>query len=102
MTVFVPNRRFPGEWAHSVDARRLAADTADEALRHAKAHAPVRTGAYRASFRADVVETTDGWAGVVASDDEAAPFIEYGTSDTPPFATLRRALEATGARRKAP
>lgn len=97
--IFIPDPDFPQEWAESEDARRLAEDYAEAGLRHAKSIAPVRTGAYRNSLRAEVSETSTGWVGMILSDDPAAPFIEFGTERTPTFATLRRALESTGARR---
>jgi hypothetical protein len=55
----------------------------------AKATAPVLTGAYRNSLEKRVV----GLDGIVFSDIEYAPYLEFGTSDTPTFATLRRASE---------
>jgi hypothetical protein len=60
------------------------------AAEEAKRIAPVLTGSYRDSIRAEVVE---GKAKVIA-DDMAAGFIEFGTEDTPTFAPLRRAAEA--------
>lgn len=72
---------------------------AEAAAREAQRLAPVDTGEYRASIR--VVDSADG-VRVVANDDKAT-FIEFGTSDTPAFAPLRRGTEAaglhTGARR---
>lgn len=99
-TIFIPDRGFPDEWARSKDARKLAQEYAEVGLRHAKANAPVRSGEYRNSLRAEVSETSTGWAGMILSDDRKAPFLEFGTEDTPTFATLRRALEATGAQRR--
>lgn len=96
MIVFVPNPSFPQEWARSDDARRLAEDRARAGLRHAQSIAPVRTGEYRASLAARAVLTDEGWVGLIYSDAAHAPFLEWGTSDTPTFATLRRALEASG------
>jgi len=55
----------------------------------AKATAPVLTGAYRNSLTTRVA----GIDGIVYSDLDYAPFLEFGTSDTPTFATLRRASE---------
>jgi hypothetical protein len=63
-------------------------------LELAKAIAPVDTGAYRDSIEADVDFGGPGGEirGVMFSDIRYAPYLEFGTSDTPTFATLRRAL----------
>jgi len=64
---------------------------ADEMVEEAKSIAPVDTGAFQASIHAEV----DGLTAAVGSDIEYAVYLEFGTSDTPTFATLRRASEAT-------
>lgn len=70
----------------------VAEDVADRA----QSIAPVLTGAYRDSIHAESGIEGGTARGRVVADDEAAPYIEFGTSDTPTFATLRRALEGTG------
>lgn len=55
----------------------------------AKSIAPVLTGSYQDSIQTRVA----GLDGIVFSDIEYAPFLEFGTSDTPTFATLRQASE---------
>jgi hypothetical protein len=61
----------------------------DQVLGAAKALAPVATGAYRASLQSD----KNGLNAAVFSDIRYAMYLEFGTSDTPTFATLRRASE---------
>lgn len=63
--------------------------TAEQIAEEARAIAPVATGAYRDSIHVEQEETA---AGVVA-DVPYAVFVEFGTSDTPAFAPLRRAAE---------
>ena len=80
----------------AIDAYSLIVGTAGVELMtgkiedEAKATAPVLTGAYRDSLATRVV----GLDGIVYSDIEYAPYLEFGTSDTPTFATLRRASES--------
>jgi len=56
----------------------------------ARAIAPVRTGAFQDSIQSEVI----GTHGRVWSDIRYAAYLEFGTSDTPTFATLRRATDA--------
>jgi pectin methylesterase-like acyl-CoA thioesterase len=58
----------------------------------ARATAPVATGKYRDSIH--VIEDGDGI--ILVADDEKAHYIEFGTEDTPAFATLRKAAESAG------
>ena len=51
-------------------------------------------GQFRDSIHGDVVIEGGRPVGRVFSDDPAAPYIIFGTSDTPPHDTLRRAVEA--------
>lgn len=61
----------------------------DQVAHAAQALAPVLTGAYRNSIQTD----KNGINGAVYSDIRYAVYLEFGTSDTPTFATLRRASE---------
>jgi len=61
----------------------------DQIYEAALADAPVDTGAYRDSLFMD-----GGLEPTVGSDIRYAGYLEFGTSDTPVFATLRRASEA--------
>lgn len=94
MSRFVPNPRFESEAKRSAEMKAAMKRGAQAAADEARRMAPVDTGEYRASIR--VVETADG-ARVVADDDKAT-YIEFGTSDTPAFAPLRRGTEAAGLR----
>lgn len=62
----------------------------------AKAIAPVRTGTYRDSIRAMEAEGGNPGEWVVVSTDPKSVYLEYGTNDTPTFATLRRAAQGEG------
>lgn len=72
--------------------RRFMADKAQELENEAKAIAPVATGAFQDSLRGGVELGDDGWKAVLSTDSPYWPYLEFGTSDTPIFATLRRAL----------
>jgi hypothetical protein len=69
---------------------------AQEIEERAKSLAPVETGRYRDSIRAEADIEGGTAVGRVSSDVPYAVYIEYGTSDTPVFAPLRRALGSTG------
>lgn len=60
----------------------------NQILDAAIAIAPIATGAYQSSLAVD-----EGLEPIVYSDIRYAPYLEFGTSDTPVFATLRRASE---------
>lgn len=64
---------------------------ADQMVDEAKSIAPVDTGRFQDSIHAEI----DGTEAAVGSDVEYAVYLEFGTSDTPTFATLRRASEST-------
>lgn len=91
--IYRPNPRFEQAFRHSDEARAYALTKAEEAARHARGIAPVASGEYRASITADVEETLDGWAGLVIAGAPHSVYVEFGTEDTPTFATLRRAGE---------
>ena len=74
--------------ATTAGRRRLAGKIADAAA----ASAPVESGKFAASIHA----VTAGDDVAVVSSDEAAPHIEYGTSDTPPHATISNAARRYG------
>lgn len=63
----------------------------------AKSIAPIDTGAFQGSITGEVVYEGGLIRGRLSSDIAYAPYLEYGTSDTPTFATLRRALGMRGA-----
>ncbi len=93
VTLYKPNADFDKAFAHSEEARDYALRKAREAAQYARESAPVATGAYRDSIEAVVVEEDDGWKGKVIADVPYAVYLEFGTEDTPTFATLRRAGE---------
>jgi hypothetical protein len=74
---------------------------AEAAAAEARAIAPVGQdpdpdpGEFRDSIEGSVGEKDGVIVGRVSSDDPAAPYIIFGTSDTPPHDTLLRAVETT-------
>ena len=66
----------------------------DEKVQIAKAIAPVDTGAFLDSIEGNVDFGGPGGEirGLMWSDIRYAPYLEFGTFDTPTFATFRRAL----------
>ena len=66
---------------------------ADQILTAAQALVPVDTGDLQASGR--VMVDSNGWVHVVFGEGLTyAVYVEFGTSDTPTFAFLRRAAES--------
>ena len=90
MTVkYVPN--FPViEAAGEFYGHLAMAQLVPEIEAEAKSLAPVETGAYRDS----ITSTISGTKGVVSANIRYAVYLEFGTSDTPVFATLRQASES--------
>ena len=90
---------------HSPAVRDVMREVADRLLQEAQRLAPVShdpsdetPGSYRDSLEASVDETPEGVVARLRSADPAAPYIEFGTSDTPAFSPMRRAAESVGLR----
>ena len=60
----------------------------------AKSIAPVNTGAFAASIKGEVLYEGGTIRGRLSADVRYAIYLEFGTSDTPTFATLRTAMNA--------
>jgi hypothetical protein len=93
VNLYRPNRRFDEAFRHSDEARDYALARARDGAEIARSLAPVASGAYRDSIEASVEKTGDGWKGIVTAGVSHAVYVEFGTEDTPVFATLRRAGE---------
>jgi hypothetical protein len=91
---FVPNPDFAREIDRQAEFRAGKVRIAEEVAGMAKAIAPKRTGTYARSLGVHVV----GPAVYVRSTDWKAGLLEYGTNDTPTFATIRRAALQNGLR----
>ena len=88
---FVPNP-FIGELLKRSPLVKSALENrAEEAVEQVKAIAPVDTGAFRDSIHT----TTENGDVQLVADVPHAVYVEFGTSDTPIFAPLRRGAEAT-------
>ena len=94
---FVPNPRLGYELLRSTmlidDVARIAENIADQA----KSIAPEDQGDYIASIEAVSGFDSRGVLARVNANDWKAGLIEFGTSDTPTFAPIRRAAERYGA-----
>jgi hypothetical protein len=90
VTAVVPNPPGIAALRSAVNATGALRPYGERIEARAKALAPVRSGEYRDSIHTSL---EDGRI-VVAADVEYAVFVELGTSDTPTFAVLRRAVEA--------
>lgn len=69
---------------------------AEDAADQSRAIAPVETGEYRDSITAEAGISKGFAIGRVNAGKFTAGFLEFGTSDTPIFAPLRRGAEAAG------
>jgi hypothetical protein len=82
--------RFLEQLQEDPAVKAVLAETAEEAKRIAEQVAPRSSGAYSERF---VVNGTS-----LGNTDPAAHIIEWGSSDTRPHGTLRKAVAAVGAR----
>jgi hypothetical protein len=88
---FEPNRHFEVEMlAEGVGRPELIA-AAEQAAELARADAPVSSGNYRDSINAGAVDDDV----LLWTDSPYGALIEWGSEDTPVFATLRTAAEQT-------
>lgn len=85
-------RCFP-KLANHPQLGRVLGEMADDAADEARAIAPYDEGDYRDSIGSTVVHDEGVLKGIVYSDDPKAMWLEFGTEDTPTFATLRRSLD---------
>lgn len=88
--IFTPNPACPSEIEHSDFMAAWLLTQASEIADEAKAIAPVLTGAYQASITGKVEDAK----AIVSASAPYSSYLEFGTSDTPTFQTLRRALDA--------
>lgn len=95
VTRFVPNPALPKLLQANPILLPLLKIKADLALRRARAIAPVDTGTFRDSLQVAVgVDDGVARARLFSDDDEEKVIaLEFGTSRTPTFATLRRAID---------
>lgn len=93
MAVFIPNPIGIAAVPMSPGVVVVTGEVAEGIATVARTIAPVLTGAYRDSISASVgIEGGHALAHVSAGTDHAQ-YVEFGTSDTPTFAPLRRAAE---------
>lgn len=95
MTQFIEDRNFRRNLYRSLPVKLILADKAEQVKTAAEASAPRDSGEYASSFRSDVGEDERGFTvGRVWTEHPAGDWIEFGTSDTPKHATLRKALDS--------
>lgn len=87
---FIPNPGFVPALLAGGEMEAALVTVAKPKLERAQGIAPVDTGEFRASLH---LEVALGEVAIV-TDDPKWIYLEYGTSDTPTFATLRQALES--------
>jgi hypothetical protein len=98
---FILNPLVLEEIAHGPEMVHVLGERAETAAALAQATAPVGSGddphpgQFRDSIKAASGTDIRGAYGRVLTDDPAGAYIEFGTSDTPAHATIRRAVEAT-------
>jgi hypothetical protein len=90
--MFRMNPTFLPTLARGPEMHHAMGEVAEEVAREARSIAPVDEGDFRDSIHEEVVIEDGKATGKVIADDPASIHIEFGTSDTPTFATLRKAL----------
>ncbi len=101
---FTPNPNLLQQLANSAEMGAMLYGRAEAGAEAAKAIAPVgdaatdpHPGQFKASIGAVLVVNEVGLqVGRVQTTDPAGAYIEFGTSHSPPHATLRRGVESTG------
>lgn len=93
---FVPNPLFPGQLLRSTILLDDLEEQAQEIADAAKELAPVLSGAYRDGLVGVAGQDGGEVQGRVVGRDFKSGWIEFGTSDTPAFAPIRRAAESKG------
>lgn len=89
---FIPAPGLEHELRFSTDVAVAVHTKGQEVAERARAIAPVRTGFYRDSIVAEATVDAESVVTQIVAGAPYSVYIEFGTSDTPTFATLRRAL----------
>lgn len=87
---FIPQSEIDDYLESSPDILSGKVELAEEVVEHAQSIAPEDSGEYKAGIK--VRRYGRNGVGVVFSDPKSS-LIEYGTSDTPEFAVMRRTIE---------
>lgn len=90
MSVFTPNPKFLGELAADPASRRVMEGFANTALEFARLESPSKTFSDRlgVEVNGDEVALVSNWS--------LWSIIEFGSVNNPPYAPMRRGLEAAG------
>ena len=96
MGTFIPNPLIGAQLKLEPTMGAVLLAEAEEVAAEAKRIAPVETGAYRDSLRAEGGIEGSSFVGRVLSDVPYAAYVEFGTMDTPAFHVLARAIESEG------
>lgn len=99
--VYRPDEAATQMLGRSVEMMSFVQTLATQAAAHTRELAPVLTGTYRDSIKADARILEGKATGLVFSDDFKALWIEYGTETNPTFAPLRKGVERVGLKVKA-
>lgn len=95
-TNYIPNPALEKLLGATLEMKIMLHDRADEVVKAAKDIAPVSSGDYRDGLDAESGLDKGGMVGRVNANDWKSGFIEFGTSTTPTFAVLRRAIDQVG------
>lgn len=95
-TRFRYNPAATAELARTLEMVETLRARAEDAAEESRAIAPVDTGEYRDSITAEAGIEGGFARGRVNAGKFTAGWLEFGTSDTPTFAPLRRGAEAAG------
>lgn len=94
---FRPDPKVTENIQHTAGMLKHFAGAAEAAARAAQSIAPFLTGDYMRSIKPEVGYDGDGFIMArVNAWDYKAIWLEFGTEDTPTFATLRRGTDMTG------
>lgn len=100
MTRFVWRKGIDREVASSAGMRKLLADVADLIADETRRNAPKASGRYRDGIESELALDDRGLPlGRVNAHHWTSHYVEFGTSQRPPQAPMRRAVDSGVARR---
>jgi hypothetical protein len=94
---FVPNPAFESQLKRADFLQDAMLEVAESIAENAVSVAPVEEGDYREGIEA----VSDGEGAVVNANDWKSGFVEFGTTNNPAWAPLRRGCEIAGLRLEA-
>ncbi len=95
---YVPNPTFAAQVAASPQMRAMLEKLARDGAARVREASPYRQGDYRRGITFKVELVSGRWVGRIIAGHWSSSLIEWGSVNNPPFAPLRRGVDALGLR----